>query len=130
METADWGVYIHRLPFIRIAATSWRQKTGRREKVMEFEIQTTINHYCDHKCIDWPVVIYYEYDGGIHINGVWGHGDDTDHWPNGLTKEQQGHVEQACIDDYADRCDAAQAAADDRADYLYEQRKDRRLGNE
>jgi len=96
----------------------------------EREIKTTIEHQpCSNGAwIDWPVVIYYEYDGGIQINGVYDDNEmgDTDHWNSGLTREQVRQVECACIDDYADLCDYAEAMAEDLAASRSEAEMDRR----
>ncbi len=70
------------------------------------------------------VVIIYEYDGGIQVNGVYEVGG-YDELP--LTKEQMSQVEMHCIDHYAGLCDAAQAAEEDRGDWLMEQRRDYEL---
>lgn len=82
----------------------------------ERELQLVLEH--KDAPMGWPVVIYYEYDGGIQVNGVWDdHEDgDTDYWGE-LTKEQEDAVTQECIDDYSGLCDAAQAAAEDAQDF-------------
>lgn len=94
----------------------------------EIELNTTICHYEDHQWIDWPITILYEWDFGVRINAIWQTNDpDSDIPMESLTKEQQGWVEQACIDDYAALCDAAEAARDDYGDWLRDCRRDDRL---
>jgi hypothetical protein len=79
--------------------------------------------------LDWPVSIIYEHDGGIQINGVYDDHDDGDtDYVNELTPDQYTQVELACIDDYESLGSAAEAAAEDRAEWLYEERKSRSHG--
>lgn len=90
----------------------------------EREVRMILEH--DEAPFLWAVVVYYEYEGGIQVNGVYDMEGDTDYWGT-LTQDQEIAVEMECIDDYAGLCDAAEAAKEDYGDWLYEQAKDRKL---
>jgi len=82
--------------------------------------------YIDALSTEVAVDIGYDCDGdGIELDYVQvpcgGFITDT------LTAEQAESVTQQCIDDLAHRADRAEAQAEDRADWAYEDAKDRRL---
>jgi hypothetical protein len=104
--------------------------SGYFEGVIDMKEQTITAVLEDSKRgLDWPVSIIYEHDGGIQINGVYDDHDDADtDWVKELTPDQYTQVELACIDDYESLGSAAEAAAEDRAEWLYEDRKSRSRG--
>ena len=83
--------------------------------------------------IDWPVLITYEFDGGIQINSVYDDHEmgDTD-FTDELTPDQHAQVEMACIDDYESlditiesRIRKIADAAKERAEWLAKAKRDR-----